>query len=72
MPIDFKLPDRLIGITLATAGPEESVAIASTQLAPARDQDAVAGVLEALDGALLSHIPGLPDPSFLRTLLAGC
>ena len=69
MRIDFKLPGRIVGFSLTSAGPGETVAVASSDLIGPADAFRLAQMLEHLQGAIFGFIPGFPLPSTIDHLL---
>jgi hypothetical protein len=66
MPIEFNLPERLVGYAAHTATGNEKAMIQYAELVPPSDPARVQHVLEALQRSLFSRIPGFPDPAQVR------
>lgn len=69
MPIEFTLNERLVGLALHPATPNERLMIQFGELVPPWDAARALQVLEALQGCVFSRIPGFPDPSQVRQLV---
>lgn len=69
MPIEFKLPQRLMGFSMNTALPGEKVDVATRELIGPGDALHLNARLEGLQESLLGSIPGLPLPSRIDHLV---
>lgn len=69
MPLEFTLTQRIVGFSLTAAGPEERIAIATSDLIPPTDAFRLSESLEHLQSVLFGFVPGFPSPSVIDHLL---
>jgi hypothetical protein len=69
MPIEFKLTERIVGLSLHTATGAEKLSVEYGALVPSDDPTRVQHVLEGLQGCVFSRIPGFPDPSQVKSVV---
>lgn len=69
MPIEFKLTERIVGVSLHAATAAEKLGIEYGALIPSDDPARVQHVLEGLQGCVFSRIPGFPDPSQVSSVV---
>jgi hypothetical protein len=68
VPIDFKLPERIVGINITTGKEGEQILVRSLELL-GPDDPALVSRLQEIDGPIFSKIPGIPNRSQIDHVL---
>lgn len=69
MPIEFKIPQRLIGLVAETSEGPGLVGVVTSESLTSHDGSTLAWRLEEFQNALFRFIPGLPPPSLIDHIL---